>query len=135
MPEGLLQEAKPPVRVPTSFGSEGVPFQMPEPDDPASVVPEFHRMFVKFWQGPGRPTPQSAMVLPNEMRLYDPSGWCMPVTEVETGVGVASQPEKKSPVGSVPVNRTKVKSLAAPVLSRLAPSVWGVPAGGVFPEL
>ena len=47
----------------------------------------------------------------------------------------ASQPEKKSPPGSVPVNFTKVKSLDIPVARRLAPSVNGVPPGGESPVL
>ena len=48
---------------------------------------------------------------------------------------VLSQPEKKSPPGTEPVNNRRVKSLDAPVTSRFAPFVVGVPNGGVSPVL
>ena len=59
----------------------------------------------------------------------------MPVTEVETGVGLASQPEKYRPPGKDPVKRTKVKSLDELDARKFAPSVCGVPDVGVSPVL
>ena len=58
----------------------------------------------------------------------------MPVIDVDAATAVASQPEKKTfAVGTEPVSRNKVKSLAVPVTKRLAPLVVCVPPGGESP--
>jgi hypothetical protein len=51
------------------MGLVAVPVQMPEPDDPGSVVPEFQVTPVKFEHGPGSPLGQLELVAPKEMRL------------------------------------------------------------------
>ena len=59
----------------------------------------------------------------------------MPVLAAVLLKGELSQPEKKRPPGTEPVNNRRVKSLDAPVTRRFAPFVVGVPNGGESPVL
>ena len=130
-------EDGPPLRFPINLGppgSDGLPIQIPEPDEPGSVMPEVQS--TRTHCVPGKQLPAfGCLAVPNEMRLWDPSGWWMPVPGAVLLKTELSQPEKKSPPGTEPVKSRRLKSLDVPVTRRFAPFVVGVPPGGESPVL
>jgi len=68
---GLPHDDTPPIRLPINFGppgSFGLPVQIPEPDDPASVTPEVQS--TRKHCCPGKQLPASGcFALPKEIRL------------------------------------------------------------------